>query len=132
MERLEKSKLSPKLNEEVVSWRCVLKKDVLRNFPKLTEKCLKFSTLLKKTPLHRCFPVNFVKCLRAPLFIELPRCLSPQSLHLFNEYGKKKSLHKLYLLKIIFLQNQQPALHHYIYAKFCSFDLYSEVDYEEK
>ena len=55
------------------------KKGVLRNFVKITIKSLCKSlffnkvagirppTLLKKRPWHRCFPVNFTKCLRTPL-----------------------------------------------------------------
>ena len=58
------------------------KKDVLRNFTKFTGKHLRQSlvynkvadlrsvTLLKKRLWHRCFPVNFVKFLRTPFFIE--------------------------------------------------------------
>ena len=34
------------------------------------EKCLRPATLLKKRLWHRCFPVNFVKFLRTPFFIE--------------------------------------------------------------
>ena len=48
---------------------------VLRNFAKFTEKHLcqsfffnKVATLLKKRIWHRCFPVNFAKLLRTPLF----------------------------------------------------------------
>ena len=53
------------------------KKGVLRNFIKFTGKylCLfiaglRPSTLLKKRLWHRCFPVNFVKILRTPFYIE--------------------------------------------------------------
>ena len=58
--------------------RCSMKKGVLRNFTKFTEKhlCqslffnkvagLRPATLLKKRLWHRCFPVNFVKFLRTP------------------------------------------------------------------
>ena len=44
------------------------RKGVLRNFAKFTGKRLCFSpvTLLKKSPWHRCFPVNFAKFLRTP------------------------------------------------------------------
>ena len=57
-------------------------KGVLRNFTKFTAKhlCqslffnkvggLRPATLLKKRLWHRCFPVNFVKFLRTPFFIE--------------------------------------------------------------
>ena len=56
-------------------------KSVLRNFTKFTGKYLCQSlffnkvaglsaTLLKKRLWHRCFPVNFVKFLRAPFFKE--------------------------------------------------------------
>ena len=57
-------------------------KGVLRNFTKFTGKhlCqslffnkvagLRLATLLKKRLWHRCFPVNFVKFLRTPFFIE--------------------------------------------------------------
>ena len=58
------------------------KKDFLRNFTKFTGKHLCQSlflnklaglspvTLLKKRLWHRCFPVNFVKFLRTPFYIE--------------------------------------------------------------
>ena len=58
------------------------KKSALKNFTALTEKHLCQSlffnkvvglgsaTLFKKIHWHRCFPVNFVKFLRAPLLIE--------------------------------------------------------------
>ena len=58
------------------------KKGVLKNLTKLTGKhrCqsvffnkvtgLRPATLSKKRLWHRCFPVNFVKFLRTPLFIE--------------------------------------------------------------
>ena len=62
--------------------RCSLKKGVLRNFAKLTGKFLcqslffnkvaglRPATLLKKRLRHKCFPVNFVKFLRTPFFVE--------------------------------------------------------------
>ena len=52
------------------------KKGVLRNFTKFTGKHLcqslffKTAALLKKGLWHRCFPLNFVKFLRTPFFIE--------------------------------------------------------------
>ena len=47
------------------------KKGVLRNFTKFTGKHrLSPAALLKKRLWHRCFPVNFVKFLRTPFFIE--------------------------------------------------------------
>ena len=58
------------------------KNDVLRNFAKFTRKhlCESFffnkvaglrpAILLKKRLTHRCLPVNFVKFLRTPFFIE--------------------------------------------------------------
>ena len=53
------------------------KKDVLSNFTKFTGKHLYQSllfnrpaTLLKKRLWHRRFPVNFVKFLRTPFYIE--------------------------------------------------------------
>ena len=51
--------------------RCSVKKGVLRNFARFTEKDLCQSlffnkTLLKKRRWHRSFPVNFVKFLRIP------------------------------------------------------------------
>ena len=57
-------------------------KGVLRNFAKFTGKHvfqsllfnnvagLRSETVLKKTLWHRCFPVNFVKFLRTPFYIE--------------------------------------------------------------
>ena len=60
--------------------KCSIRKGVLRNFAKFTEKhlsCqsllfnkvagLRPATLLKKRPWQRCFHVNFVKFLRIPL-----------------------------------------------------------------
>ena len=56
----------------------VLKKDVLRNFAKCRERHLRWNfflnkiesfrpaTLFKKRLRHRCFPVNFMKFLKAP------------------------------------------------------------------
>ena len=55
------------------------KKGVLRNFTKFTgnHQCQSLTsckpqavTLLKKKLWHRCFPMNFVKFLRTPFFIE--------------------------------------------------------------
>ena len=54
-------------------WRCSVKKGVLRNFAKFTEKHLceslflnkvagvRLATLLKKRLWYRCFPMNFAK-----------------------------------------------------------------------
>ena len=56
--------------------KCSVKKGVLRNFGKFTGKYLCQSLFfnkvagLKKRLWHRCFPVNFAKNLRAPLFTE--------------------------------------------------------------
>ena len=59
-----------------------MKKGVLRNFTKFTGKhlCqrlffkkvagLRPATLLERSLWHKCFPVNFVKFLRTPFFIE--------------------------------------------------------------
>ena len=59
--------------------KCSMKKGVLRNFAKFTEKHLCHSlffnkvaglrpaTLLKKRLWYRCFPVNFAKFLRTPI-----------------------------------------------------------------
>ena len=50
------------------------KRGVLRNFAKLTRKhvrqSLRPATLLQKSLCHRYFPVNFMKFLRTPIFIE--------------------------------------------------------------
>ena len=60
-------------------WRCSVRKGVLRNFAHFTGKHLCQSlffnqvaglspaVLLTKRLWHRCFPVNFVKFLRAPI-----------------------------------------------------------------
>ena len=62
--------------------RCSMQKAVLRSFKKFTRKhlCqilyfnkvadLRPATLLKKRLWHRCFPVNFAKFLRTPIFTE--------------------------------------------------------------
>ena len=64
--------------------KCSVRKGVLRNFAKPTGKHLCQSpyfnkvtgltpaTLLKKTPWHRCFPVNFAKFLRTPFLQNTP------------------------------------------------------------
>ena len=46
-----------------------MKKGVLKNFTKFTEKhrCQSLFFNLKKSSWQRCFPVNFVKLLRTPL-----------------------------------------------------------------
>ena len=70
-----------RLASEAVVWRCSVKKSVLKNFAKFTEKqlCLSLfnnvaglraATLLKKKLWHRSFPVNFAKFQRTPFFIE--------------------------------------------------------------
>ena len=63
------------------------KKGVLRKFAKFTGKYLcqnlfynkvaglRPTTLSKKRPWHRCFPVKFVKFLRTPFLTEHPRWL---------------------------------------------------------
>ena len=55
----------------------VCKKCVLRNFAKFTGKHLCQSLFFNKVAggLHRCFPVNFAKSLRTPLFTEHLRWL---------------------------------------------------------
>ena len=75
------------LRVEAVVQRCSVKIGVLRNFVKFTGKhmCqsllfnkvagLRPATLLKKRLWHRCFPVNFVKFLRTPFYIEHLRWL---------------------------------------------------------
>ena len=75
-------------------WRCSVRKSVLRNFAKLTEKHmweslflnevtrLSPATLLKKRHWHRCFPAKFAKFLRTPflhitsvrLFLDRIKC----------------------------------------------------------
>ena len=69
-------------NKQKQSSRGVLLKGALRNLTKFTGKQLyqrlffnkvadlRPATLLKKRLWHRCFPVNFVKFLRTPLFTE--------------------------------------------------------------
>ena len=68
---------------EAVVLKSSVKKDALRNFARFAGEhlCQRLSfdkiaglrpaTLLKKILWHRCFPVNFVKFLRTPFFIEL-------------------------------------------------------------
>ena len=63
--------------------RCSVKKGVLRNFAKFTEKHLcqspffnevagRACDFIKKGLWHRCFPVNFAKFLRTPGWLLLP------------------------------------------------------------
>ena len=51
---------------EAATEGALLKTGVLRNFEKFSGKHLCPATLLKKRLWHRCFPVNFAKCLRTP------------------------------------------------------------------
>ena len=78
------SKFCPKLLTNILAWfgniavpmlwhwRCSVRKGVLINFAKFTEKHLCQSLffnrkiLLKKQLWHRCFPANFAKFLRTP------------------------------------------------------------------
>ena len=66
--------------------KCSVRKDLLRNFARLTGKhlCqslfftevgLRSATLLKKRLWHKCFPVNFAKFLRTPFLTEHLRWL---------------------------------------------------------
>ena len=61
-------------NSEAVAQRSSVKKSVLRNFARLAVKHLCQSHLFNKVASlrvwHRPFPVNFVKYLRTPFFIE--------------------------------------------------------------
>ena len=72
-----------------VARRYSIKRDVLKNFAKFTEKYLCWSlffrmrsaTLLRKRTQDRCFPVNFAKFFRTPFFMEhLRSCLSAVTL----------------------------------------------------
>ena len=98
--------------------RCSVKKDVLKYFGKFTGKHLcqspffnkavghRLPTLLKKRLKHRCFPVNFVKFLRAPFYRTPPgECFSQVSVFITNlgwffqkdcglDYWKVAFLHK--------------------------------------
>ena len=90
---------------EAVVRRCFVRKSVLRNFSKFTWKhlcqSLFFSkvaglgpaTLLKKRFWHRCFSLNFEKCLRTRFLIEHLRWL------LLKAYGNilQHLLMQLYL-----------------------------------
>ena len=75
------------------------KKDVVRNFTKFTGKhlCqslffnkvagLRPAALLKKRLWHSCFPVNFVKFLRTPFFLEHLWATASVSLSMRNHLG---------------------------------------------
>ena len=74
---------------------CSIKKGVLRNFAKFTGKRLcqslffnkvagqRPAILLKKRLWHRCFTVNFAKCLRTPFLTEHLWWLLLQFIYLF-------------------------------------------------
>ena len=90
--------------------RCSVRKGVLRNFGKFTEKrlCqglffnkvagLRPATLFKKRLWHRCFPVNFVKSLRTPflqntsgqLLLKI-NCIDANINHHSNRYNSFKT-----------------------------------------
>ena len=55
---------------EAVVQRCSVKKVCLEILQNPQENTRRPATLLKKRLWHRCFPVNFVKFLRTPFFIE--------------------------------------------------------------
>ena len=72
--------------------RWYVKKGVLKHFAKFTgkKKCyslyfvkvarLRLATLSKKRLWHRCFPVNYVKCLKTHFYRKLPDdCFCPLS-----------------------------------------------------
>ena len=79
--------------------RCSMEKGVLINFTKFTEKhpCkslffnkvagLRPATLLKKSLLHRCFPVNFANFLRTPFLQNTSgRLLLPFNIEIFSTF----------------------------------------------
>ena len=50
--------------------KCSIKEDVFENSEKFTEKHLCQSIFFNKVPgsiWHKCFPLNFAKCLRIPI-----------------------------------------------------------------
>ena len=70
------------------------KMSVLKNFAKFIGKTctgLRPITLLKKRSWHRCFPLNFAKFLRAPLFRTPPVAAS---VHLYRIWIKSRALLK--------------------------------------
>ena len=100
--------------------RCSVKKGVLRNFTKFSEKRpwqslffikvagLRPSTLLKKRPWHRCFPLNFVKFLGTPF--------------LKNTSGRLLLSLSLCILYFLFHKSKdtsaipQPSIQHLVYV----------------
>ena len=56
------------LNASLSSYRNQSVRSALRNFAKFTRKnlCYFVATCLKKSQVHRCFPLNFLKFLRTP------------------------------------------------------------------
>ena len=75
------------------------KKGVLRHFAKFTGKQFRPATLLKKSPWHRCFPVNLAKFLRTSFFTEHLRCLP---LNFVKVTGK-------YLCQSLYFSKVRPA-----------------------
>ena len=72
----DNNKNTPSINTNYIirnsHQRCSMRKSVLRNFSKYKGKHLHQSLFFNKVVRlwHRCFPVNFVKFLRANFYIE--------------------------------------------------------------
>ena len=113
---MKKIRLISKIKQSTNRSSCLevfYKKGVYRNFIKFTGKhlCQSFflnkvagfrpATLLKKRLLHICFPVNFVKFLRTPFFIEHLWWLL---LHQYTQWGTS---YVNLLCQIIFIKGRK-------------------------
>ena len=90
--------------------RCSVKKDVLRNFAKFTEKHLcqglfmsepKDCNFITKILWHRCFPVNFAKFLRTPFLQNTSGRLLLFRVNRVSDYYAKGIYIKVFLWMIV-------------------------------
>ena len=109
--------------------RCSIKKVVLKNFAKFTEKHLyqslffnevaglRQATLKKKRHWHRCFPVNFAKFSRKPFLQNISRRLLLSRIDHFEEklLKRDKKCQLLccsnYIQYLQFIMTQNPIRH---------------------
>ena len=90
------------LNASLSSYRNQSVRSALRNVAKFTRKnlCYFVATCLKKSQVHRCFPLNFLKFLRTPFLQNTSGRLFLDCLHYANSsYLTLKSSENLWLQK---------------------------------
>ena len=109
------------------------RKDVPRNVAKFTGKhlFLKPVTLLKKSPWHKCFPINFAKFLRTSFFTERARwlLLLPTSIYLFKiNKGNTKKICEIFSKLKIKTSERHQRLHFDVFT--VNFEHVPHIDFE--